>query len=111
MRTIDGIREIVPKIRLYLHAAGSGIARFKLASTKHTQHTRIVFSDENGMDTVMIMFKQGKRPTPEEVEEVKSIFFTPEEVPHCEVMPHPDNDLIMVIYRMQEEDDDGVQSS
>lgn len=107
MRTIDEIREIVPKIRLYLHGAGSGIARFKLASTKHTQHTRIVFSDSGGMDVVMVMFKQRKRPTPEEVEEVKSIFFAPEEVPQCEVMPHPDNDLVMVIYRAQEEDADG----
>ena len=53
------------------------------------------------MDVVQLMFKQGKRPTEEEIAEVIELFFKPEEIAQCEVIPHPDNDLVAVIYRAQ----------
>lgn len=100
MKSIDEIRAI-PKIRMYMPSEQSGVGRFKLAATKHTQLARVVFSWHSGMDVVQVMFKQRKRPTPEEVAEVIELFFTPEEANQCEVIPHPDNDLVAVIYRAQ----------
>lgn len=105
MKSVNDIL-LIPKIRLFLPDVYTGIARFKLRATKHTQHVRVVFSWRDGLDVAMVMFKQGKRPTPEEVEEVKQHFFRPEEIPQCVVGLHPDNDLIAVIYRLQEEGED-----
>lgn len=101
MKTIQEIQSI-PKIRLMLPSNDSGIARFKLKSTKHTQLVRAIFSWHNGFDVVQAMFKQEKRVTPAEVEELKQLFFKEEEIPQCEVIPHPDNDLVTVIFRLQE---------
>ena len=100
MRTIDEIKSI-PRIKIYMPSDSSGVARFKLASTRHTQLVRVVFSWHSGADVVQVMFKQRKRPTPEEIAEVIELFFTPEEAHQCEVIPHPDNDLVAVIYRAQ----------
>lgn len=101
MKSIQEIQSI-PKIRLMITGRDSGIARFKLRSTKHTQHVRAIFSWHSGYDVVQAMFKQQKRVTPAEVEELKRHFFHKDEIPQCEVMPHPDNDLVTVIYRPQE---------
>lgn len=101
LRSIQEIQSI-PKIKLLLPSGNSGIARFKLKSTKHTQWVRVVFSWHSGYDVVQAMFKQQKRLTPAEVEELKRHFFKEEEISQCEVIPHPDNDLIMVIFRQQE---------
>lgn len=100
MKSIEEIRAI-PKIRIYMPTKTSGVARFKLASTKHTQLARVVFSWHSGMDVVQVMFKQRKRPTMEEIAEVIELFFRPEETAQCEAIPHPDNDLVAVIYRAQ----------
>lgn len=101
MKTIQEIQSI-PKIKLMMPGSDSGIARFKLRATKHTQLVRAIFSWHNGFDVVQAMFKQQKRLTPEEIEELKRHFFKAEEIPQCEVIPHPDNDLVTVIYRQQE---------
>lgn len=101
MKAIADIRNI-PKIKLMLPGNDTGIARFKLKSTKHTQHVRIIFSWHNGFDVVQAMFKLEKRLTPAEIAEIKRHFFREEEIPQCEEMPHPDNDLVTVIYRPQE---------
>ena len=100
MKPIDEIRAI-PRMRLYMPTQDSGVGRFKLASTKHTQLARVVFSWHSGVDVVQVMFKQHKRPTPEEIAEVIGLFFKPEETEQCEVIPHPNNDLMAVIYRAQ----------
>lgn len=100
MKPIDEIKSI-PNFRTYMPAKDSGVARFKLSATKHTQLARIVFSWHSGMDVVQVMFKQRKRPTPEEIAEVIDLFFLPEEADQCDVIPHPDNDLVAVIYRAQ----------
>jgi hypothetical protein len=102
MRSIEDVQSI-SKIKLMLPGNASGIARFRLKSSKHTQLVRVVFSWHSGYDVLCVMFKQNKRPTPEEIAEVKDRFFPPEETPQCEEIPHPDNDLITVIYRKQEE--------
>ena len=102
MKSIQEIQAI-PKIRLMLPGGDSGIARFKLRSTKHTQLVRAIFSWHSGIDVVQAMFKQHKPLTPEEIEELKQHFFQAEEIPQCEVIPHPDNELITVIYRPQED--------
>lgn len=103
---MKGINDIlmIPKLKLFQPDIYTGIGRVHLRSTKHTQHARVVYSRKDGIDMVMVMFKQNKRPTPEEVEEVKRHFFLPEEIPHCVEMFHPDNDRIAVIYRLQEVD-------
>lgn len=101
MKSIQEIQSI-PKIRLMITGRDSGIARFKLRSTKHTQHVRAIFSWHGGYDVVQAMFKQEKRVTPAEVEELKHHFFRADEIPQCEVMPHPDNELVTVIFRLQE---------
>ena len=101
MKPIDEIKEI-PNLRLYMPDKEYGIAKIKLQSTMHYYKSRLVFSCFGGMDMVMIMFKKNKRATPEEIAEVKEMFFTPEEIPQCEVILHPDNEKITVIYRPQE---------
>lgn len=106
MKKIDEIRKI-PNIQLYLHGEKQGIAKFKLKSTKHMFKTRVVFSWHSGMDVIMIMFKANKRATPEEIAEVKELFLLPEEIPQCEVMQHPDDERVAVIYRMHEVINDG----
>ena len=105
MKSLDEIKAI-PRARtkrnwLYMPTGESGVTRFKLNATTHTQLARIVFSWHSGMDVVQLMFKQGKRPTEEEIAEVIELFFKPEEIAQCEVIPHPDNDLVAVIYRAQ----------
>ena len=100
MKSIDEIRAI-SRIRIYMPTNQSGVARFKLMTTTHTQLARVVFSWHSGMDVVQVMFKRGKRPTPEEVSEVIDLFFKPAEAKQCEVIPHPENDLVAVIYRAQ----------
>lgn len=102
--TLKSIQEIqtIPNIRLMLPGGDNGIARFKLRSTKHTQLVRAIFSWHSGMDVVQAMFKQHKPLTEAEIEELKQHFFRAEEIPQCEVIPHPDNELITVIYRPQE---------
>ena len=101
MRNISEIQSI-PKIKLMLPSKESGIARFKLKSSKHTQLVRVVFSWHSGFDVVQAMFKQGKRPTSEEIAEIKQRFFQDDEIAGCEEILHPDNDLIVVIFRQQE---------
>ena len=103
MKKIEDIL-MIPKLRLFQPDIYTGVGRIKLRSTKHTQHARIVYSRKDGVDMMLVMFRQKKRPTPEEIEEVKHHFFLPEEIPQCVDMFHPDNDLIAVIYRMQEVD-------
>lgn len=100
MKPIDEIKAI-PRIRMYMPTKDSGVARFKLDATTHKQLARIVFSWHSGMDVVQVMFKQRKRVTAEEIAEVISLFFHPAEAKQCEVIPHPDNDLVAVIYRAQ----------
>lgn len=102
MKTISEIRTIT-KIKLMLPGNASGIARFRLKSSKHTQLVRVVFSWHSGFDVLSVMFKQNKKPTEAEIAEVKERFFLPEEIPQCKEMPHPDNELVTVIYRMQED--------
>lgn len=102
MRTNEEIKAI-PRLRMYMPSKDQGVARFRLSSTKHTQLTRVVFSRTGGLDVAMIMFKRNKRPTVDEVEEVKRLFFYEHEQDQCEVVLHPDNDLIVVIYRQQED--------
>ena len=101
MRSISDVQTI-SKIKLMLPGNASGIARFRLKSSKHTQLVRVVFSWHSGYDVLCVMFKQNKRPTPEEIAEVKERFFLPNEIPECKECLHPDNDLIVVIYRKQE---------
>ena len=100
MKSIEEIRAI-PKIRLFMPNEQSGVARFKLLSTKHTQLVRIVFTWFNGMDVVQIMFKQNKRPTEAEIEEVLNLFFHESEKRDCIIMQHPYNELIAMICRPQ----------
>ena len=107
MKSIDEIKQI-PNLRLYMPDKEYGIAKIKLQCTKHFFKSRLVFSCHSGMDVVMIMFKKNKRATPEEIAEVKEMFFVPEEIPQCEVILHPDNELITVIYRPQEGLTDGA---
>ena len=102
MKTITEIQNSIPKIKLMLPGNDTGIARFKLRSTKHTQHVRIIFSWHSGFDVIQAMFKLEKRVTPAEIAEIKRLFFREEEIPQCEETLHPDNDLITVIYRQQE---------
>ena len=104
MKTIDEIRAI-PKIKLMIADNDCGIARFKLKSTKHTQHVRIIFSWHDCFDVVQAMFRRGKSVTAAEVEEIKRLFFKEEEISQCEVVPHPTNDLVTVIIRPQEDFD------
>ena len=94
--------QTIPKIKLLLPGNDSGIARFRLKSSKHTQLARVIFSWHSGFDVVQVMFKQGKRPTPEEIAEVKQRFFSEDEMSGCEEILHPDNDLIVVIFRQHE---------
>ncbi len=100
MKSIDEIKAI-PRMRLYMPTNDSGVGRCKLASTTHTQLVRVVFSWHSGMDVVQAMFRNKKHITPEEIAEVISLFFNPEEAKQCEVIPHPDNELAAVIYRAQ----------
>lgn len=108
MKKIEDIL-LIPKLRLFQPDIYTGIGRIHLRSTKHNMHARVVYSRKDGVDMVLVMFpkktyKNGMRPTPEEIEEVKHHFFLPEEIPQCVDILHPDNDLIAVIYRMQEVD-------
>lgn len=105
MKNISDIRSI-SKIKIMLPGNATGIARFRLKSSKHTQLVRVVFSWHSGFDVLSVMFKQNKRPTEAEIAEVKERFFLPHEIPECEEIPHPDNELITVIYRMQEDNDE-----
>ncbi len=105
MKTISDIQSI-SKIKLMLPGNASGIARFKLKSSKHTQLVRVVFSWHSGFDVLSVMFKRNKRPTEAEIAEVKERFFLPHEIPECKEMPHPDNELVTVIYRIQEDYDE-----
>ena len=106
MKPIDEIRKI-PNIQLYLPGEQQGVAKLKLNATKHVFKARCVFSWHSGMDVVVIMFKGKKRATMEEAAEVKELFFLPEEIPQCEIVQHPDDELVMVIYRPHEENCDG----
>lgn len=108
MKKIEDIL-LIPKLRLFQPDIYTGIGRIHLRSTKHGMHARVVYSRKDGIDMVLVMFpkrtyKNGVRPTPDEIEEVKRHFFLPEEIPQCVVITHPDNELISVIYRMQEVD-------
>lgn len=105
MKNISDVQKIT-KIKLMLPGNATGIARFRLKSSKHTQLVRVVFSWHSGYDVLSVMFKQNKRPTEAEIEEVKECFFPPHEIPECVVVPHPDNELVTVIYRMQEENNE-----
>lgn len=106
MKSTNEIKAI-PNIRLYMPDETYGIAQIKLQSTKHVYKSRIVFSCHGGVDVVLIMFKGNKRATPEEIAEVKELFFLPEEIPQCEIMQHPDDERIAVIYRLHEVIDGG----
>ena len=79
MKTITEIRNSIPKIKLMLPGNDTGIARFKLRSTKHTQHVRIIFSWHSGFDVIQAMFKLEKRVTPAEIAEIKRLFFREED--------------------------------
>ena len=103
MKKIEDIL-LIPKLRLFQPDIYTGIGRIHLRSTKHNQHARVVYSRKDGIDMIMIMFKKRKRVTPKEIDEVMHHFFLPEEIPQCVVITHPDNELISVIYRMQEVD-------
>lgn len=103
MKKIEDIL-LIPKLRLFQPDIYTGIARLQLRSTKHRQHARIVYSRKDGIDMILLMFPRNMRPTQKEVEEVKQHFFLPEEIPQCVDMVHPDNELVAVIYRMQEVD-------
>lgn len=105
MRNITDIQNTT-KIKFMLTGSDSGIARFKLKSSKHTQLVRVIFSWHSGFDVLSVMFKQNKRPTEAEIAEVKERFFLPHEIPECKEMPHPDNELVTVIYRIQEDYDE-----
>lgn len=94
---------LIPKWKLYFPEPTIGVARGKLKSTKHRQLARVVFSTFNGMDVLQLSFKKNFAPTPVEIEEVMPMFFKPEEINQCEITPHPDNELIAVIYRVQDE--------
>lgn len=100
MKSIDEIKAI-PRMRVYMPTNQSGVGRFKLAATTHTQLARVVFSWHSGMDVVQVRFKQRKQPTPEEIAEVIDLFFKPEEANQCNVIPHPEYERVMVIYRAQ----------
>lgn len=100
MKSIDEIKA-APRMRVYMPNDQTGVGRCKLASTTHTQLARLVFSWHSGMDVVQVRFKMNKRPTPEEIAEVIGIFFKPEEIHQCEVIPHPEYERVMVIYRAQ----------
>lgn len=108
MKKIEDIL-MIPKLKLFQPDIYTGVGRIHLRSTKHNLHARITYSRKDGIDMVMVMFpkayfKHGVRPTPKEIDEVMHHFFLPEEIPQCEVITHPDNELISVIYRMQEVD-------
>ena len=108
MKKIEDIL-MIPKLKLFQPDIYTGIGRIHLRSTKHNMHARVTYSRKDGIDMVMIMFpkggyKNGVRPTSEEIDEVKRHFFLPEEIPQCVDILHPDNDMIAVIYRMQEVD-------
>ena len=105
MKPLSEIQSI-PKIKLLLPGNDSGIARFRLKNSKHTQLVRVIFSWHSGFDVVQVMFKQGKCPTPEEIAEVKQHFFSENEISGCEEILHPDNELIVVIFRQHEVDND-----
>lgn len=92
-----------PKWKLYFPERNIGIARGKLNATKHRQLARVVFSTFNGMDVLQLSFKKNFAPTPMEIDEVMPMFFKPEEIDQCLVTPHPDNEKITVIYRVQDE--------
>ena len=93
---------LIPKWKVYFPEKTIGVARGKLKATTHNKLARVVFSTFNGMDVLQLSFKKNKTPTPEEIDEVKTLFLKPEEIDQCEVTPHPDNERIMVIFRTHE---------
>ncbi len=100
MKTVTEWKEI-PRIRISFPAAKCAIARLKLKSTKHPQMARVVLSWHNGFDVATISFKKNKVPTPEEIQEVISLFFKADEASQCRVTQHPDSSRVALIYRQQ----------
>lgn len=94
---------MIPKWKLYFPESSIGVARGKLKATKHRQLARVVLSTFNGMDVLQLSFKKNMKPTQAEIDELLPMFFKPEEIDQCEITPHPDNERIMVIYRLQDE--------
>lgn len=94
---------MLPKWKLYFPEKTIGVARGKLKATKHRQLARVVFSTFNGIDVMQLSFKKNMIPTQAEITELIPLFFKPEEINQCVVTPHPDNERIFVIYRVQDE--------
>lgn len=81
------LTELLAAPRLMIIRAGmdGGVAEAHLASSKKRQPAMVIFSNGGGWDHVSVSFKH-RCPTWEEMCEIKSMFFHPEEV--C-VQYHP----------------------
>lgn len=79
MKTVNELLQ-VPRLHILMSAVDGGMAEAHLASThKHNKPAKVVFSWGGGWDHVSVSFSN-RCPTWEEMCEIKSMFFHPEEV-------------------------------
>lgn len=107
MRSVEEIKAALPKTKFYFPGSDSGIVRFKLKSTTHRLKIRVVFTWFDGVDMVHAMYRQ-TTPTLEEMEELKRLFFKPEEWDKCVIKENPYNKHSMILYRPQDGAFDGT---
>lgn len=107
MRTVEEIQAALPKSRFYFPDCDRGITRIKLDCSKHRLRVRVVFTWFSGVDMVTAMYRQ-ITPTLEEMEELKRLFFKPEEWDRCVIKENPYNKHSMILYRTQDGAFDGT---
>ena len=108
MKTLEEIKAALPeKTKFFFPNDYAGITRFKLESTKFRYKIRVVFTWSEGVDVLTAMHR-AVSVTPEEMDELKRLFFPPEQWDECEIIPHPDNERAMIIFRPQDGVADGT---
>lgn len=102
MRSIDDIKKQFPKTKFFFPSDDCGIFRARLSSTKHKYLIRVVFSYAPEADVVSAQYRQ-VFVTQAEMEELKQIFFKPNEWDDCVIVDHPTNKYAKFLCRIRRE--------
>lgn len=102
MKSVEEITATLPpKTKIFFPMDDGGVTRFNLKASKHRKKIRVVFTRFDGVDMVNAMYRQNF-VTLEEMEELKRIFFPPDEWDSCVIAKHPKDKYAMILYRTQD---------
>ena len=99
MKSIEAIKNALPNAKFFFPSDSCGITRIRLKSSKHKYLVRLAFAHTPDADVVQVMYRQ-IFVTMDEMEEVKRIFFEPDEWDDCVVVDHPTNVYGKILCRL-----------